>query len=143
MNKDLDRAIEILNSGGYTCVLCKNDIVYTSKETGIKPMMQLISKGIDLKGFSAADKIVGKAAAMLFKLVNVKVVYGEVMSEKAADFLDKHDISATYRTLTPMIINRMGTDICPMEKTVIDIDDPNEAYLALIETIKRLKAKQD
>lgn len=143
MDRNLEKAIELLNSGRYTCVLCKDDIVYKSTETGIKPMMEFISKGYDLNGFSAADKIVGKAAAMLFVLTGVKTVYGEVMSEKAVHFLDKNDIPSVHKKLTPMIINRMGTDLCPMEKTVVDIDDPKEAYFALIETIKRLKAKQN
>lgn len=142
MDNDLKRAIEILENGGYTCVLYKDCEVIKSEKTGIKPMMEFIKNGIDLKGYSAADKIVGKAAAMLFTLAGVKNVYGEVMSKKAFEFLTANGITAKYKNITDIIINRKGDDMCPMEKTVLEINNPKEAYYALLETIKKLKAKQ-
>ena len=62
----IERAKETLKNGKYTCVVCSNDIIYTSTQKGVAPMLDFIEKNICLTGFSAADKIVGKAAAMLF-----------------------------------------------------------------------------
>ena len=83
MNSNLTRAIEQLNSGVCTCVLCKEDIVCTSTERGVKPLLNWLDRGVDLHGFSAADKVVGKAAAFLYVLLGVKEVYAPVMSESA------------------------------------------------------------
>ncbi|MBR3227452.1 MAG: DUF1893 domain-containing protein, partial [Erysipelotrichaceae bacterium] len=63
--KDLERAIELL-TGERTCVLVKDDTVYISEEKGIAPIMYYLNNGIDISGFSVADRIVGKAAASLF-----------------------------------------------------------------------------
>lgn len=44
-------------------------------------------------------------------------------------------------TYLPKKIDRKGTDICPMEKTVADIDDTEEGHKALkagIEELRRL-----
>lgn len=141
MDNDLEKAMNIFKSKNYTCVLCKEEIVYTDTKTGIKPLTDFISSGINLNGFSAADKIVGKAGAMLFVLLGVKSVYGEVMSEKAVDFLNQSGISAFYGTKAVKIINRSGDDICPMEKAVQNVDDPQKAYEAILEALKKLSNK--
>ena len=136
---DLQKARSILESGNHTCVLCKGDAVYISDKSGIAPMVGFISEGVDLKGFSVADKIVGKAAAMLFILAGIKNAYGEVMSIGGLEFLEQNGIGASYNVLTKKIINRSGTDICPMEKAVENISVPTEAFLSIKETIRKLK----
>ena len=85
----------------------------------------------ELHGYSAADVVVGKAAAMLFKKLGVVSVHGKLMSETGADFLEKSGITFTYDTLTDYIKNRKGTDMCPMEKTVLQISDAEEGFAAL------------
>jgi len=122
----------------HTCVLCKGDALYTSRKTGIAPMLDWLAEGADLRDFSAANKIVGKAAALLFVLAGVKSVYGEVMSQAGLAVLQKHHIPCSYGTLTPYIINRKGDGICPMEQTVQQIDDPQQAYFALCRTRRAL-----
>ncbi len=108
--------------------LCKNGKVITSDARGIAPMMDLIADGKDLNGYSAADVVVGKAVAMLFVKCGVRAVYAKTLSDSAKDFLVNHGVALEYDTLTPKIINRAGTDICPMEKTVLDCSDVEEAY---------------
>ncbi len=122
---------DALSNGEYTCVLCKGDVVYTSKETGIKPLMKWLDEKNDLKGFCAADKIVGRAAAFLYILMGVSEVYAGVMTTEAEELLKSYGISAYCTTSTDKIINRTGTDICPMEKTVKDVTTPEMAYKML------------
>ncbi len=38
------------------------------------------------------------------------------MSRKALELLDREGVKAGYETLVDNIINRAGTDICPVEK---------------------------
>lgn len=126
--------------GTITCVLKKDDSILTSERTGIAPIMQWLEEGIDLTGYEAADKIIGKAAAMLFTKAGVTSVYGEVMSEPARLFLKSKGIPYSYGTLTDKIINRAGNGMCPMEMTVLEINDVEEAYTALKETLERLRS---
>ncbi len=143
MTDDLKKAKEILQNGTDTCVLCKADRVYRCTETGIRPMMRLLSDKVEMEGFSVADKIVGKAAALLFVLAGIKEVYAPVMSEAAARTLSEHGIAWYCDTQAERIINRQGTDICPMEKTVQDISDPEQAYAALQRTLQALSQRKE
>ena len=135
----MDRAMGLLQTN--TCVVCKGDTVYTSQQTGISPMLDWLSEEKDLRGGAAADKIVGKAAALLFVLAGVREVYGEVMSEAGYQALQAHGIPCTYGTLTPYIVNRQGTGMCPMEQTVLTIDDPKTAFRALLQKREELRNK--
>lgn len=129
--KDVEKARNVLIAENKTCVVCKGDVVYSSEKTGIAPMLEFISENVELTGFSVADKIVGKAAALLFVLAGIHQVYGEVMSKGAEAILIQHNIPYTYGTLTSYIINRKGDGICPMEETVKEIEDPRKAFEAL------------
>lgn len=136
---DLERAKQLLVQNCCTLVLCKADITYTSKEKGVSPMVKLISENTDLNGFCAADRVVGKAAAMLFALAGVKELHTTVISRPAADFLTSAGIKFSYDEMTEYIINRKGDGKCPMELTVMDIDDITEAYLAITKKLDELR----
>lgn len=136
---DMARAKQ--NLPGHSLCLCKGDSILKHDGRGISPMMEYLERGIVLCGYSAADVIVGKAAAMLFVKAGIREVYGEVMSEAGAEFLDAHGIPYSYGTLTPKIINRAGTGICPMEEAVTDITDCEKGYKKLILRRKELAAK--
>lgn len=127
MKNDLIKAINTLNSGQYTCVLCRNNEIYTSTERGVRPLLDWLEGGIELKGFSAADKVVGKAAAFLYVLLGVKEVYAPVMSESAIDMLSENGVQPHCEKSVRHIINRAGTGFCPMEEAVMDIIDPKAA----------------
>ncbi len=138
---DISRAKKFFETGKYTCVLCKDEQLYLSEKKGIAPVLDLIESGTSLEGFSAADKIIGRAAALLFILGGAVSVYGEVMSKGAAELFEKHGIRYSYETLTERIINRTGTGICPMEEATKGIDDPAEALEAIRKKRKELTGK--
>lgn len=131
MKNDLKKAIDILNSGQYTCVLCKDNEIYTSTERGVKPLLEWLESGIKLKGFSAADKVVGKAAAFLYVMLGVKEVYAPVMSESAIYTLARNGIQPHCDKSVKNIINRAGTGICPMEESVEKLSIPSDALTAI------------
>jgi len=136
---DSEKALTLLQTGEYNCVLCKGDIVHKSAGRGISPMMEFIGAGLDLRGFSAADTVAGKALALLFALTGVKEVYADVMSGGAAEVFKRFDIGCTYGELTENIKNRANDGICPMERAVENINEPAEAYEVLRELSLRLK----
>lgn len=139
MNNDLTCAKEVLLREDLSCVLCKDGELLKSGGRGISPLIAWIGQGTDLWGFCAADKIVGKAAALLFARMGVRAVYAPVMSETAVQVLEKFGIEASYDALVPAIINREKTGQCPMELTVGGIGDPDEAYAALTKKLEELQ----
>ena len=70
MSGRLLRAVRLLEEGGHTCVLCKDELVLTSGKRGVLPLIEWIEQGRNLKGFSAADKIVGLMYILLLYLLN-------------------------------------------------------------------------
>lgn len=140
--EDLKRAVSVLEEEHCTCVLCKGKVIYASSARGVKPLLEWIGNKTDLSGFSAADKIVGKASALLFTKVGVSAVYAPVMSEAAVAVFHKNKIAAHCDEVVPLIINRRGTGPCPMEDALEGIDDPDRAYEIILATLKKMESKQ-
>lgn len=135
---DSEKARQLLAAQGYTCVLCKQAQVYTTGLRGVRPLMQWLEQGTSLTGFSAADKVVGKATAFLYCLLGVTSVFAQVMSRTALEVLRKAGIQAQYEALTDYIVNRQGDGICPFEGAVLDVHTPQEALPAIYEKMKEL-----
>ena len=128
---DLSKAKRILTEGAHTCVLCRGDAVYTADDRGVKPLVDWLDSGLDLRGFSAADKVVGRATAFLYVLLGVRAVHALVMSTPAREVLEAAGIPAFCDTETKGIINRRGDGPCPFENAVLGITDPMEALTAI------------
>lgn len=127
----MDKLYQYLD-GENTCVLLRESLpIYQSRARGIRPLLDIIDAGIDARGAIAVDKIVGKAAAMLYIYMGVTMVCAEVMSDTAFALLSARGVDCVYRVRTDKIANRRGDDICPMEKAVADIDDTVAALAAL------------
>lgn len=137
--EDLKKARELLESGEYTVVMCRGSELYTSSERGVKPLVELVHNRA-MAGYSAADKIVGRAAAFLYVLLGVREVYAGVMSVGAEKLLRAHGIAPSFGCLAERIINRAGTGLCPMENAVKDIpdDQPDRALEEILRTIKAI-----
>ena len=124
-------------------VIRDGQTVHTSVGRGVRPLLELLgtSPGL-LKGATVADKIVGKAAALLFLKGGVARVYGGVMSDEAYCLLDANGVQAAYGVRADAISNRDGTDLCPMERAVLETDNPDEAFTILKDTVNKLTAKR-
>ena len=143
MESDFKKAKEEFVKGKYTLVLCKNEDIIASDLTGIRPLIKLIDDKKECKGYSAADKIVGRAAAFLYTLLEIKNLYGEVMSKGAIEILKKVGINYEYKTLTGYIENRQKNGICPMDDAVKNITDAKQACEAIRNKIKLLQQKNN
>lgn len=138
MNQNLRAAADTLAQGGYTCVLCRENVLLTNSRRGIRPLLELLESGRDLHGFSAADKVVGKAAAFLYRLMGIEAVYAAVISRPAAEILANSGIRLHYGKMVPEIRNRTGDGLCPMEAAVQNIADPTAALQAIKDTLSSL-----
>ena len=131
MEQNLNKALQLLNAGDYTCVVCLGDTVQTTFPRGVAPLLSWLDSKPDLSGFSAADRVVGRGAAFLYCLLGVKEVYARVMSLPAAEVLRAHNIHADAELFVDGIINRTGDGPCPFEAAVLNIQDAQEALVAI------------
>lgn len=132
--ENLEIAKTTLLENDYSIVLVKeNEIVNTSRKNGLLPILDLYNndKSI-LKNAIVADKVIGKAAALILKEANIKELYAELISENAIELLDKTNIKYRYNKKVREIRNRDNTDICPMEELALESNNADE----LIEKIK-------
>lgn len=135
--KDIDTARAALK-GHARCVRCKNGEITVSEERGIRPMIDWLEADPEcLRGASVADKVVGRAAAMLMVYGGVSEVYTNVISVRALELLRENNIPCTYVNTCDAVSNRRGDGICPMERAVAPIKDPAEAFEKL-----KLKLKE-
>lgn len=131
MKPDTKNALTMLDRGSFTCVVCKDDAHFCATERGVKPLLSWLDNGMDLRGFCAADKVVGRATAFLYVLLGVSEVYAHVMSRPAMEVLERSGIRAHAKQTVPGIINRRGTGPCPFEAAVMGIIEPKVALAAI------------
>ena len=131
----------ILERENCTCVICGEGSVYKSDRRGVAPLMELLDQLTDVRGFSAADKVVGKATALLYRLLGVRAVYAAVISQAALEVLSEGNIDTSYGTLVDHIINRTGDGPCPMEAATKDISAPTDAPAAIRQKLRELQSK--
>ena len=117
----------------------KDNTLYTSAEKGIKPVLSMeLNDKYYFEDATIVDRIVGKAAAMLFARSKASYIHAGVLSSSAKKVLDDNKISYTYDTMVDFIKNRSNTGMCPMEETVLNEKDPEKAYMLLLEKQKAL-----
>lgn len=131
--KDIEIAKKYLEEENLTLSVVKNgELIYKSREKGIKPIYILATEMKEIaKGASLADKVIGKGAALLCRYMNIKEVYGELMSETGIHVLEKESIKFYNLKTTPFIENKDRTGLCPIEN-MANKEENGEALLRMI-----------
>lgn len=113
--------------------------IYTSEKRGVAPIIEKIDTDPDFfKGASAADRVIGKAAAMLLEKYGVSEIYAKVTSKYAVAYLNDKKTVLTYDIKVNHIINRSGADMCPMEKAVLNVNNADEGEKLIRDTINSM-----
>ena len=135
---NLEKAVELLKNENYTLVAVSDNEEITSTQRGVKPLLEILDSKKNLHEFSVADKVIGKAVAFLYVLLDVREIYTDVISKPALDVLKNHEINIEYKTLTEAIKNRSNTGFCPMETAVKNTADPETALFLIREKLKQI-----
>ncbi len=136
MTEKLRSALESLQANDRKLVMTNGETIYSSSVRGVYSLLNLIEeKEFDFSEFSAADKVIGRGAALLYAKMKIKEVYALVMSEKAKEIFEFYSVPCYYDTLVPFIINRQGDGMCPVEKATENIIDYDEAYSVIKDTV--------
>jgi hypothetical protein len=127
---DIDRAKETLKAGGFSFVVAKaGEILYSGRSSGIKELVEAISESHgSFRGAALADKIIGRAAALLILHAGIQHVHAGLISEEGKRALRGMVEHLSYDLMVPIILNRTGDDRCPMEKRSLAMTSPGEAF---------------
>jgi hypothetical protein len=128
MKADQELAKFHLVENDCTLAFAKNGkVIYDSHERGIRPMYEALKAEVNLKGAVLADRVIGRAAAMLALSAGIKSIHTFVVSESALDVCRKKGFDKiAYEEVSPYVMNRTQDDLCPIEKLSQTTDDPVE-----------------
>jgi hypothetical protein len=138
MIKDLQLAKEELNSDSLAFVIVKDGVILNSgTRDGVGELIETLD-GLGESAFHAslADRIVGKAVAMVARRARLSGVYSPLMSQTACDELAADHITFEHDQLVPLILNKRNDGPCPMERLTLPISDPEEAVDALRDFVR-------
>ncbi|MCW1296414.1 MAG: DUF1893 domain-containing protein [Candidatus Parvarchaeota archaeon] len=138
---DVRIAREELKKRGFNLIIVKNhQIIFKSRLSGIRGFLVAIDDlGEKMNGASVADKIVGKAVAMLCSYTKVDAVFATIMSKEAKKWLSSRSIYFEYENLVPRILS--GDQECPFERLVKNFSSPRKAYEEIKTLQKRLSSR--
>jgi hypothetical protein len=127
----LSRYLEQLMNSESNLMVFKDDVlVFSSQSRGIAPLIEAIDtvcRG-SLAGVKTADRVVGKAAALLNLYMGVSEVHAGVISRGAKELLSEHGVGYEFLDETDVVKAKDGVVFCPFERLVWDVSDPEEAH---------------
>lgn len=135
----MDELIRLLHEGGYSCVIRKEEI-RTFTQRGVADLYDLLNQHpVFLHGAQVADKVVGKAAAVLMVLGRVQEVYTDIISEPALVLLRRANIKLDCMQVVPRIQNRDRTGWCPLETLCYELESPEAMYPVIQNFVERMR----
>jgi hypothetical protein len=129
---DLDTAKSRLYGVDLTLVVVKNgEVLFETGSHRISGFLGAIEQlGARLEGAAVADRVAGKAVALLCVYAGIREVYAEVLSRKAKAVFEENGIPCEWKELVDTILDLNRSGVCPFEKAAADISDPEKAYAA-------------
>ena len=126
----MKQLIALLENNGIRGVVRTTDCeVIEFHNPGVKDLFILVNTRPQvLEGAYVADRVIGRGAALLLVMGHVSQVFAQLISEQAVKVLRASEINVEYESIVPNIINRDGTDICPVEKLTMDVTDSKVAF---------------
>lgn len=141
----LEQANQLLKDNNCTCIILKNDkVIYKSNYIGVKPLLVFLDEHISPEKndkLILIDKIIGKAALLLAVKCKINKIYTPVISQEALSAAKHYNIEWEASKIVPHIINREGTGKCPIESSVTDTIDLDEAFVNIKAAIADLMKK--
>lgn len=131
--QDLEIAKKHLKEKNLTLSIVKNEeTLFETKLHGISGFLAAIETlGNKLDGASVADRIVGKAIALLCVYARAKAVYAVTMSKEAKNVFEQHSIFHEWTNLVENILDVTKAKACPFESLAKEISNPKDAYIKL------------
>ena len=130
--KQEEKMLNALDEQGVGMIIDNNGERTTYNLPGVQDLLRLTAEEPErLQGAIVADKKVGKAAACLLIEGGVKRVNTPLVSTPARQMLEAAGIPLYAREEIPLMVNNDGTDLCPMEKKLLDAKTPEQCAAIL------------
>ena len=140
----MDSLISTLHTGGYSCVIRNGETLRTFTQRGVADLYHLLTTDAPfLLGSSIADKVVGKGAAALMVKGGVAQVYADVISAPALALLQEQGIAESYAKVVEGIRNRADTDMCPVEKRCLPLENIDEMVGEIRDFLMQIRVKKE
>ncbi len=121
---------QLVDSENNLMIFRGDELVFSSSGRGIAPLIEAIDTvgRENLSGVVTADRVVGKAAALLNLYMGASEVHAGVISGGAKELLSEHGVQYQFLEDTDVVKAKDGVVFCPFEKLVWDVSDPEEAH---------------
>ena len=131
--KDLETAKRVIAERQLTLSVVKEGrVIFESKTHGVSGFMEAIEEFRGrLDGASVADRVVGKAIALLCVYAKARAVYAATISNAAKALLEESSVYLEWDSLVENILSADKLKTCPFEQLVDRITDPADAYRKL------------
>lgn len=127
-----EKMLNALEEQGVGMIIDNHGEQTTYSLPGVQDLLRLTAEEPErLHGAVVADKRVGKAAASLLIEGQVKAVRTPLVSSPARKMLEEAGIELYAREEIPLMVNLDGTDLCPMEKKLLDAATPEQCAAVL------------
>lgn len=132
-NQDLLKAKTLLVGRRLSlCIVKDGKTLFESRRQGIASFLDAINYlGCELENTSVADKIVGRAVALLCIRSKISSVYADVMSKGAKALFQGYSMRFESTDFVDNVLNIDKKRVCPFELLVERVTDPDEAYKVL------------
>jgi predicted Fe-Mo cluster-binding NifX family protein len=131
-NRGTEKMLSALEQQGVGMIIDNHGERTTYSLPGVQDLLHLTADEPErLHGAVVTDKRVGKAAACLLIEGGVKRVNTLLVSTPAKQMLQAAGIPLYAREEIPLMVNKDGTDLCPMEKKLLDAKTPEQCAAIL------------
>ena len=131
---------QLVDSENNLMIFRGDELVFSSSGRGIAPLIEAIDTvgRENLSGVVTADRVVGKAAALLNLYMGATEVHAGVISGGAKVLLSEHGVQYQFLEDTDVVKAKDGVVFCPFEKLVWDVSDPEEAHTLIRAKLREL-----
>jgi hypothetical protein len=139
--RDLEIAKKRLHEKKVTLSIVKSgEVLFETSSSRISGFLEAIEQlGENLEGASLADRVAGKAVALLCAYAKIKEIYADVLSEKAKEVFEENSIGYEWKELVENVLDLNKNGVCPFEKAANGIANPKESYKIFKALQKSLK----
>ena len=140
--QDLEIAKKQLCDKELTLVIAKEGkVIFQTDSHRISGFIYAIDTlGTQLIGASIADRVAGKALALLCIYAGIKEVYAEILSKKAQTLLEENKVVCQWSQIVNNVLDSNKTNVCPFEKVAENITNPKDSYTLFKALLEKMKS---
>jgi hypothetical protein len=128
----MDLAVQAVTEGASVAIAKGGRLLAKKNGHTVRPLVEALEEiGEESRGATVADKVLGRAAALVLCASGVAAAHGIVMSAPGKKALEASGVRHSCDHLVDFIANRTGDGMCPIEQMSLSYSDP-AAFLAAI-----------